>query len=297
MTAPAREKWNMRPITPAVGMEVSGVDVSRIDRSEAEALAQIFYDNSALLIRGQELTPEVLVRFSRFLGDLDEAPVNEGGKTAVEGFPEIYVISNIVGGNGEPVGSLGAGEASWHTDMSYLERPPKASMLYSVEIPPAGGNTWLAGMYAALEAMPADMHREVEGRRIKHDGTFNSAGLLRKGLVESNDPMTSPGAFHPIICRHADTGRDVLYLASRRNAYVDGLTLERSEQLLDELWAFATQPQFAYAHEWRVGDLLMWDNRSTLHRRDPFEVTARRYMLRTQFECEAPPRATLSEAA
>lgn len=296
MAAPAREKWNMRPITPAVGMEISGVDVSRIDRSEAEALAQIFYDNSALLIRDQELTPEALVHFSRFLGGLDEAPVNEGGKTAVEGFPEIYVISNIVGGNGEPVGSLGAGEASWHTDMSYLERPPKASMLYSVEIPPAGGNTWLAGMYAALEAMPADLRREVEGRRIKHDGTFNSAGLLRKGLVASNDPMTSPGAFHPIICRHEDTGRDVLYLGRRRNAYVEGLTLERSEQLLDELWAFATQPQFAYAHEWRVGDLLMWDNRSTLHRRDPFDSNARRYMLRTQIQCETPPRASLPEA-
>jgi taurine dioxygenase len=289
--------WTRSPISPAVGMEVSGIDISRVDESLAKELAQIFYDHSALLIRGQNLTPDDLVRFSRLLGDLDEAPVNEGGKTAVEGFPEIYVISNIMGDKGKPVGSLGAGEATWHTDMSYLERPPKASMLHSVEIPSSGGNTWLAGMCAALEAMPAELRRQVVGRRIKHDGTFNSAGFLRQGLVESNDPMTSPGTFHPIICRHEDTGRDVLYLGRRRNAYIEGMAVEQSEQLLDELWAFVTQPQFTYSHEWRVGDLLMWDNRSTLHRRDPFDPNARRYMLRTQIKCERPPRASLSETA
>jgi alpha-ketoglutarate-dependent taurine dioxygenase len=285
------QAWTTKPITPAVGMEVSGIDISRVDQNVAHELAQVLYEHSALLIRGQSLAAEDLVRFSRFFGELDEAPVNEGGKTAVEGFPEIYVISNILGDSGKPVGSLGAGEAAWHTDMSYLERPPKASMLYSVEIPPAGGNTWLAGMFAALEAMPADLRRKVEGRRIKHDGTFNSAGLLRQGLVESNDPATSPGTFHPVICRHEDTGREVLYLGRRRNAYVEGMELEQSEQLLDELWTFATQPPFTYAHQWRVGDLLIWDNRSTLHRRDPFDANARRYMLRTQIKCKTPPQA------
>jgi len=289
--------WNTRPITPAVGLEVAGIDVTRIDRSAARELAQLFYDNSALLIRGQNLTSEELVRFSQYFGELDEAPVNEDGKTAVEGFPELYVVSNIKGEDGKPVGSLGYGEAAWHTDMSYLERPPKASMLYSIEIPPSGGNTWLAGMYTALKEMPEALRRRVRGRRIKHDGTFNSAGLLRQGLVESNDPMTSPGTFHPIICRHEDTGREVLYLGRRRNAYVEGLALEESEKLLDELWAFATQPQFTYSHGWQVGDLLMWDNRSTLHRRDPFDANARRYMLRTQIKCEAPPKASMSSAA
>ena len=297
VTKPASNEWTTRPITASVGLEVLDLDVSRVDQSVADELATLFYSHSALLFRGQNLTANDLVRFSRFFGDLDEAPVNEGGKTAVEGFPEIYVISNIMGESGKPVGSLGAGEAAWHTDMSYLDRPPKASMLYSVEIPPSGGNTWLAGMYAALEALPPELRNKVEGRRIKHDGTYNSAGLLRQGLDESDDPITSPGTFHPIICRHEDTGRDVLYLGRRRNAYIEGLSLEDSELLLDELWAFATQEQFAYAHEWRIGDLLMWDNRSTLHRRDPFDPNARRYMLRTQIRCETPPRAAVSAAA
>jgi taurine dioxygenase len=105
--------------------------------------------------------------------------------------------------------------------------------------------------------------------------------------------VTSPGTFHPIVCRHEDTGREVLYLGRRRNAYVEGLELAQSERLLDELWAHATEPRFTYVHTWRIGDVLMWDNRSTLHRRDPFDAAARRYMLRTQIKCETPPRASV----
>ncbi|MEO0617939.1 MAG: TauD/TfdA family dioxygenase [Pseudomonadota bacterium] len=283
--------WRVSPITDAVGVTVAGIDLRRIDGHAAAALERLFHAHSALLIRGQSLEAEDLVRFSRYMGVLDEAPVNEGGKTAVAGFPEIYVISNIAGADGKPVGSLGAGEASWHTDMSYLEQPPKASLLYAVEIPPEGGNTWLAGMHAALDAMPDDLRRAVTGRRIKHDGTFNSAGLLRQGLKESHDPRTSVGTYHPIICRHEDTGRDVLYLGRRRNAYVEGMTLDESEMLLDALWAHATQKEFSYAHTWSVGDVLMWDNRATLHRRDPFDAAARRYMLRTQIKGAVVPQA------
>jgi taurine dioxygenase len=293
---PARE-WGLRPIAAALGMEVSGVDLREVDDAQARRIASLFYEHSALLFRDQKLEPAHLVRFSRYLGALDEAPVNEGGKTAVAGYPEIYVVSNILGQDGKPIGSLGAGEAAWHTDMSYLEKPPKASMLYAVEIPPAGGNTWLAGMYAALAELPSDLRRRIEGRRIKHDGTYNSAGLLRQGLTESDDPVTSPGTYHPIICRHEDTGREVLYLGRRRNAHIEGLELAASERLLDELWAHATQPRYTYAHTWRVGDVLMWDNRSTLHRRDPFDAAARRYMLRTQIKCEAPPRASVRQVA
>jgi taurine dioxygenase len=287
----------LRPIAAALGMEVSGVDLREVDDAQARRIAHLFYEHSALLFRGQTLEPAHLVRFSGHLGDLDEAPVNEGGKTAVDGYPEIYVVSNILGQDGKPVGSLGAGEAAWHTDMSYLEQPPKASMLYAVEIPPTGGNTWLAGMYAALAVLPSVLRRRIEGRRIKHDGTYNSAGLLRQGLTESDDPMTSPGTCHPIICRHDDTGREVLYLGRRRNAYIEGLELAQSERLLDELWAHATQPRYTYAHAWRVGDVLMWDNRSTLHRRDPFDAAARRYMLRTQIKCDSPPRAGVRQGA
>ncbi len=285
----SKYNWTVRAITPSLGVEVQGVDLKNVDKHQATAIEDLFIQHSALLFRGQKLEARDLVRFSSYFGDLDEAPVNEAGKTAVEGYPEVYVISNIKGDDGKAVGSLGAGEAAWHTDMSYLDNPPRASLLYSLEIPPTGGNTWLAGMYGALDQLPASLRKEIEGRRIKHDGTYNSAGFVRQGLVESDDPLTCAGTFHPAICRHSDTGREVLFLGRRRNAYVEGLSLAQSEKLLDDLWQHATADNLSYSHQWQVGDVLMWDNRATLHRRDPFDQNARRYMLRTQIKGKERP--------
>jgi len=281
--------WTVRAITPSLGVEVQGVNLRNVDEAQATTIGDLFNQHSALLFRDQQLEASDLVRFSSFFGELDEAPVNEAGKTAVEGYPEVYVISNIKGDDGKAVGSLGAGEAAWHTDMSYLENPPRASLLYSIEIPPTGGNTWLAGMYGALDQLPVSLRKEIEGRRIKHDGTYNSAGFVRQGLSESDDPLTCAGTFHPAICRHPDTGREVLFLGRRRNAYVEGLSLAQSEQLLDDLWHHATADGLTYSHQWQVGDVLMWDNRATLHRRDPFDQNTRRYMLRTQIKGKERP--------
>ncbi|MEL6622172.1 MAG: TauD/TfdA family dioxygenase, partial [Pseudomonadota bacterium] len=285
------KQMDVAPISDAVGVAISGVDLKQASQADARAISDLFHQHGAVLFRDQQLDPEDLVRFSSHFGALDEAPVNEAGKTAVAGFPEIYVVSNILGSDGKAVGSLGAGEAAWHTDMSYLERPPKASLLYCVECPKEGGNTWLAGMRSALEGMPAELRAKIDGRRIKHDGTFNSAGLVRLGMTATDDPVTSPGTYHPIVCRHPESGADVLYLGRRRNAHVEGLSREASDALLDALWDHATNPRFTYGHQWRVGDVLMWDNRATLHRRDPFDASARRYMLRTQIRCETPPEA------
>jgi taurine dioxygenase len=203
------------------------------------------------------------------------------------------VVSNIPGPDGQPIGSLGAGEAVWHTDMSYLPAPPDASLLYSVEVPPTGGDTWISGMIAACAALPQHLRKAVAGRSIKHDGTYNSGGYLRSGMRESDDPQTSAGTPHPVICIHPPSRRETLYLGRRRNAYVMGLPLDESEALLDELWAHASRPEFAYAHQWRVGDVLMWDNRTTLHRRDPFDAHSRRLMYRTQIKGTAAPMRAL----
>lgn len=288
-----RSTLETRPVTQTFGVEIMDFDIAKATADQAQEVERLFNQHAFLLFRTQKLAPDDLVRFSRHFGELDEAPVNEEGKTAIDGLPELYVVSNILDKTGKAVGSLGAGEAVWHTDMSYLEMPPKASMLFSVEVPDEGGNTWLSNMYAALDAMPQGMRNQIETRRIKHDGTFNSAGLLRQGLTECHDPRESVGTFHPIICQHEDTGREVLYLGRRRNAYIEGLDLDASESLLDELWAHASQEQFTYCHTWDVGDVLMWDNRATLHRRDPFDPNARRYMLRTQVKSAVAPRASV----
>jgi len=287
MSAPTDLK--VLPLCPAVGAEIDGVDVANLSEAEFQAIEAAWYRHSALLFRGQTLSDAALIAFSRRFGELDPPPVNENGKTFVADHPEIYVVSNVLGADGVPIGSLGAGEAVWHTDMSYLSEPPDASMLYSLEVPPAGGNTWLCGMEAALRALPAPLLERVRHLSIKHDGTFNSGGYLRKGLAPTDDPVTSVGTPHPIVCAHPVTGRPVLYLGRRRNAYVVGLPLAESEELLDELWRYAALPENCFAHHWKVGDLLMWDNRSTMHRRDPFDAAQRRIMHRTQIKGQSRP--------
>lgn len=281
---------SVKPLTPRLGAEISGVDLAHLDSGSLDIIQDAFDLHCGLLFRNQKLTPADLVAFSRHFGDLDHAPVNENGRKAVEDFPEIYVVSNIKGPDGKAVGSLGAGEAVWHTDMSYIPNPPYASLLYAVEIPPEGGDTWLCSMAEAYAALPGSLKARVEGLQIKHDGTYNSAGYLREGLTATDNPMESVGQIHPLVTLHPRTGRKSLYLGRRRNAYIMGLSLAESEALLNEIWQYAALPENCYSHRWRVGDVLMWDNRATMHRRDPFDENARRLMQRTQIKGQGVPR-------
>jgi len=276
------------PTGAALGAMVNGVDLRDLDEEAFARIMQAWHDYSVLLVRGQTLSDQDLIAFSRRFGDLDWAPVQENGRRFVEGLPEIYIVSNVKV-NGEAIGSLGDGEAVWHTDMSYLDMPPKASMLYALEVPATGGNTSSCTMYGIYEALPARLKKRIAGLRIKHDGTYNSGGYVRQGITPTEDPRTSPGAVHPLVCRHPVTGRRMLYLGRRRNAYLVGLDLADSELLLDELWSFVDRPEFAWEHIWRAGDLVLWDNRCTMHRRDAFDPNSRRIMHRTQIKGEQRP--------
>ncbi|HET9349972.1 MAG TPA: TauD/TfdA family dioxygenase, partial [Burkholderiales bacterium] len=238
-------------------------------------------EHMVLRFRGQKLTDPQLLAFSRNFGELDPPGPNPLGRPFLPDHPEMNVISNIREG-GVPIGGLGDGEAIWHADMTYVERPPMAAILYAIEIPPAGGDTYWANMVLAYEALPTALKRRVEGLEAVHDATYNSAGAMRKGYNEVTDPRTAPGARHRLVRTHPETGRRSLFLGRRRNSYVVGLELEESERLLDELWRHATQPQFTFRQQWRVGDVMVWDNRCTLHRRDAFDPGARRLLHRTQ---------------
>jgi taurine dioxygenase len=271
-----------------LGVEIRGVDLRTIDDRQFAALRDAWHAHQVVLIRDQSLSDQDLITFSRRLGDLDWAPIQETGRRFVEGLPEIYIVSNVKV-NGEAIGSLGDGEAVWHTDMSYLDVPPKASMLYALEIPPTGGNTSFCTMYGIYEALPASLKERIAGLKIKHDGTYNSGGYLRQGVTPSDDPRTSPGAVHPLVCTHPATGRRMLYLGRRRNAYLVGLPLAESEAVLNALWSIVDQPQFSWEHVWRVGDLVLWDNRCTMHRRDAFDPGSRRIMHRTQVKGDERP--------
>ena len=276
------------PTGGGLGAEIRGVDLRRLRDDAFAIIHRAWLDNLVLLFRGQQLTDAELIAFSRRFGELDLAPVQESGRRFVEGMPEIYIVSNVIK-DGEPIGSLGYGEAVWHTDMSYLPDPPMASMLYALEIPPTGGNTGFVNMYAVYEALPADLNRRLGGLRVKHDGTYNSGGYVRQGVAPSDDPRESPGVFHPLVCTHPQTGRRMLYLGRRRNAYIEHFELADSEALLDTLWSYTDRPEFAWQAVWQVGDLVLWDNRCTMHRRDPFDPAARRVMHRTQIKAQARP--------
>jgi len=271
------------PTGAALGAEVHGIDLRTLDDRAFARVHAAWLEHQVLLFRGQQLGDQDLIAFSRRLGALDHAPVQESGRRFVEGWPEIYVVSNVVA-NGVAIGSLGSGEATWHTDMSYLADPPKASVLYALEVPPSGGDTWFCSMYAAWNALPASLQQQAFALRVKHDGTYNSGGYIRDGVTPTDDPREAPGAIHPLAPIHPETGRRGLYLGRRRNAYIEGLTLDESDALLDRLWSAATAPAHTWRHVWRVGDLVLWDNRCTMHRRDAFDPGARRVMHRTQIK-------------
>jgi taurine dioxygenase len=276
------------PSGGGLGADIRGVDLRRLGDEAFAAVHRAWLHNLVLRFRGQVLTDAELIAFSRRFGELDLAPVQETGRRFVEGVPELYIVSNVLK-DGQPIGSLGNGEAVWHTDMSYLPEPPKASVLYALEVPPTGGNTEFINMYAVYEALSADLKRDIADLRVKHDATYNSGGYLRQGATPTDDPRGSAGALHPLVCKHPETGRRMLYLGRRRNAYIEGFELLESEAMLDSLWAYTSCPEFVWHTVWQVGDLVLWDNRCTMHRRDPFDPAARRVMHRTQIKSEARP--------
>jgi taurine dioxygenase len=279
------------PMDAALGAEVRGIDLRRpMTDDDFAALLAAWHEHLVVLVRGQPLTDPQLIAVARRFGNLQHAPSNEnsskfGGDLA--GFPEIAVVSNIVE-NGKALGGLGYGEAYWHTDSSFIETPPAASLLHAIEVPPSGGNTSFCNMYRAYEALPEAMKARIAHRKALHNFAYVSSGQLRKGHQETTDPSKGPGAHHPMVRIHPDTGRLALFLGRRLKSYVIGLPLEESEALLDELWAHTTRKDFIWTHRWKPGDLVIWDNRCTMHQREPFDPSTRRLMHRTQTIGDVP---------
>ncbi len=276
------------PTGKALGAEIKGVDLRKLPADAFGRIAQAYADHLVVLIRGQNLSDPDLIAFGKRFGALEPPGMSIIGKPYLEDYPDVLVISNLKTEEGTPLGNLGDGEAIWHTDMSYRDTPVSAAILHAWEVPPSGGDTSFANQYLAYETLPQDLRDKIEGRIMVHDETYNSAGQLRKGFKEVTDPREAPGARHPIVRTHPVTGRKCLYLGRRRNGCILGLDLADSEETLDRLWAHATQPSFAWTHQWRKGDVLIWDNRCVLHRRDSFDPTSRRMMHRVQVVGERP---------
>jgi taurine dioxygenase len=288
----AAARLRVVPTGAALGADIEGVDVSQpIDAETFDLILKAWGEHLVLRFRGQNLDDDDLARFSARFGDLDDAPTRAQDSQYALSRKDIAIISNIVADDGKPIGGLGNSELVWHQDMSYKDLPPKASLLYGIEVPEVGGATAFYNLYKAYETLPENLRKRIEGRSCKHDATRNSAGQLRSGLQESYTNEERPGAIHPLVVRHPMTGRPSLYLGRRPNAWIVGLSDDESDTLLDELWGHIENNDFAWAQEWRPGDLVLWDNRCTLHRRGPLDPALRRRMHRTQVRDEARPVA------
>jgi len=272
------------PFDAPLGAEVRGLDAARPPGpAGAGALRRALDEHLVLLARDQRLDDSALIAFSRLFGALDPPGPNPYGGPFLPEFPEVNVISNVVE-NGRPIGNLGAGEAVWHADMTYLDKPPKAALLYALEAPEGQGDTHFANQFAAWNALPDALKARIEGLRCVHDSAHNSAGMLRRGYRETSDPRETPGARQPLVRTDPATGRKALFLGRRPHAWIVGLDVAENDALLDRLWAYACDPRFVWRHRWRAGDLLVWSNLGLLHRRDSFDPAARRIMHRTQIQ-------------
>ena len=293
-TAGPREIEVIQTAAP-LGAEVRCGDIRTLDDASIAALRKAWLANLVIVIRGQTLSDPELMAFGRRLGDLDSAPLAKTGKEKARAHDEVIVVSNVME-DGKPIGVLRDAEVVWHSDNSYRDIPLSFSALYALEIPPQGGDTGFANMYLALETLPADLRRRVESLTLKHDMTYNSAGDLRDGFKPVNDVRDAPGPSHPIVRTHAETGHNALYLGRRPNAYINGLSVAESEELLNVLWAHATQPQLTWHHQWKAGDIVIWDNRCVMHYRAPFDGGSRRVMHRIQGKGDKPAQRSDAKA-
>jgi taurine dioxygenase len=284
---------NVIPTGRALGAEITGIDLAKeFSAAQREFIFNAYIDNLVLLFRGQSLSFTDLLRLSELFGPPGLAANQLLGLKRKEYLPSklpdnVAIISNIVDTAGKPIGALGDGEAFWHTDSSFTETPISASLLHAIEVTEQGGETAFLNMYRAYEDMPAGLAAKINGRYANHSKVHNSAGVRRPEFADVTDPSKAPGVKHPIVRTHPVTKRKCLYLGRRLNSYIFDLPLAESEELLDAVWAHTGQDKYVWEHKWRVGDLLVWDNRCTMHHRNAFSPNARRLMHKSTTAGEA----------
>ena len=270
----------VRPLSSALGAEILGIDLH--DDIDARVFAQIrdaWHQNLVILLRDQKLSEEEQVRFAAKFGP----PAQIHTKQFVRNHPAVMLISNIRE-DGKPIGALPDGEMHFHTDQCHQERPAMASMLYALEVPRAGGNTLFANGYTAYETLPPEIKRRIDGRKALNAYDYETAATKRGTRLSQSVPSYA----HPVVRTHPPTGRKALYVNRLMTVRIEGLPAQESDNLLAMLFDHQERREFIYEHVWRVGDLVIWDNRCTLHARTDFSPDERRLMRRVTILGEKP---------
>ena len=265
-----------RPLSSSFGAEVSGIDLSKdISAMDQMVIRELWAKHQLLLFRGQSLGEEDLVRTSRYIGDLE---IHIRREYLSEENPEILLVSNIKK-DGRPVGILSDTEVGWHYDQIYLPRPAVGSMLMAVKLPSSGGQTSFADMTAAFEALSDEIKAKINGTKaVQSYESFNAQFSVATNKTQKK---LSPDIEQPLVRTHPISGRKALYICPGMTTQIVGMDAHESAEMLDYLFDFSVRPKFVYTHNWQMGDVLLWDNASTMHRREPFDGNYERLMKRT----------------
>ena len=280
ITQKKRRGLESRPLSSALGAEIMGVDLRHpLEDDTFEQILAAWHQHLVILLRGQEITEDDQVRFAERFGPPAVIHTQEYIRT----HPAVMLISNIRE-DGKPIGALPDGEMQFHTDQCHQERPAMASMLYAIEVPSVGGNTLFANGYKAYDSLPPEIKERIEGRKALNAYDYHSAAMKRGTRIAQGVPFY----VHPVVRTHPETGRRALYVNRLMTVSIEDMPEAESDELLQLLFDHQERCEFIYEHVWRRGDLLMWDNRCSLHARTDFSPGERRLLRRVTILGEKP---------
>jgi taurine dioxygenase len=269
-----------RTLHPSLAREVVGLSLwERLDEATVAELRGLYAQYGVLVFRRQALNEAELAAFCALFGPL-ECTVRSDW--ASPGTPEVTVLSNLQDGLGRPIGGLGDGELQWHSDQSYMLHPATGAALYALELPSEGGETFWVDLRAAYAGLPRQLRARITGKRAIFDYTKRLAGYGRQAdqQISEEARRLTPPVTHALVRAHPETGARSLYLDTTTTVGIDYMDTASGLALLDEVYECATRGEFVYAHQWQTGDLVLWDNGFTMHRRTAFDAGARRLMKR-----------------
>lgn len=270
----------VRPLASALGAEISGVDLSRsLDDATFKAIHDVWLKHQVILFRDQSLSEDQQIAFAERFGELQPVRTTPG---LYKKNPYVLMVTNVVI-DGQK-GALPDGEMQFHSDQCYYENPAMATMLFGIEVPPSGGDTLFSSATAVYDSLPATTKARLEGLQALNVYDYGNGATIKSDKIDENAPKFT----HPVVRTHPETGRKGLYVNRLMTHHILGLPQAESDALLEELFLQIEQPQFVYDHKWRVGDLVMWDNRCTLHARTDFDPGTRRMMRRVTVKGDRP---------
>ncbi|MDP1627597.1 TauD/TfdA family dioxygenase [Parvibaculum sp.] len=258
-----------RPLMPGFGVEIFETDLKTAGADARQQVVDRFHENGAILLRNQDMTPDDLMSFIDLFGDPEDHTQTQ---FTLPGYPKIFILSNRIV-DGRSIGAHNDG-VGWHTDYSYKEEPVMCTMLYAVEVPPEGSDTLLADLCAAYNELPDERKAQLD-KLILHHSYQHLMSTRQFGRMELSDEMkaANPDVYHPLVRSHPADGRKALWVSTGTVKGIVGMDDDAALALLDELVEFVTNERFVYRHKWQVGDILMWDNRCTLHTGTVFDDT------------------------